>query len=371
MAIDRRQFLQLAAAAGLAGLNNASAQAEQPVPVLASAYKSKQSGAYGVAVCDASGRVLHSESLPGRGHAVCFRPGGEQLITFARRPGRFMQVLDLKAQQPTLQIGSLAERHFYGHGCFDAGARRLFCTENDFQNARGVIGVYDAQSQYVRRGEFPSYGVGPHEIILHPDGHTLVVANGGIETHPDYPREKLNIPEMRSSIAYIDSRDGKLIKQFYLPDPYQKLSLRHMAINQQGEVFFGGQYEGAAQDMPLLLGTVSLPSGLRMLPMARPLLASLKNYISSVCVVPGSDLFVASASRGGEALLCDAKQQTVLQVLHAADGSGVAASSQALYYSAGDGALRQYSQQSSGWQLQSTQREVDIQWDNHLSYYTA
>ena len=367
MAINRRQFLCLASVASHAATNSVRAIPEKSERLLASAYQSSQSGAYGVALCDTRGKLLRSEVLPGRGHAVCFRPGGEQLVAFARRPGRFMQVLDLKGNKPSLQIDSQVDRHFYGHGCFDAAARVLYSTENDYQNARGVIGVYDAHTQYSRRGEFPSYGVGPHEIILHPDGYTLVVANGGIETHPDYGREKLNIPEMRSSIAFIDSRDGSLIKQFYLPDSLQKLSLRHMAISQYGQCFFGAQYQGAAEDMPPLLGTVSLKDGLQMLPMSAVQLASLKSYISSVCVVPGTDIFVASSSRGGEAVVCDAKKRSVLQVVSGRDGSGVAAFGTRLFYSAGDGTLRQYAQQQSRWRPEGSAQQIDTRWDNHLS----
>ena len=42
-----------------------------------------------------------------------------------------------------------------------------------------------------RIGELASFGVGPHEVVLMPDGATLVVANGGIRTHPDRDRAKL------------------------------------------------------------------------------------------------------------------------------------------------------------------------------------
>ena len=47
-----------------------------------------------------------------------------------------------------------------------------------------MIGVRDAQDGYRQIGELPSDGIGPHEATLMPDGKTLVVANGGIRTHP-------------------------------------------------------------------------------------------------------------------------------------------------------------------------------------------
>ena len=57
-------------------------------------------------------------------------------------------------------------------------------------------------------GAFPTGGIGPHEMQLMPDGTTLVVANGGIETDPT-DRSKLNIDSMRPNLAYL-SLDGGL-----------------------------------------------------------------------------------------------------------------------------------------------------------------
>ena len=50
-------------------------------------------------------------------------------------------------------------------------------------------------ADFARVGEFPTHGVGPHELLLLGDGRTLAVANGGIETHPDFGRAKLNIAD--------------------------------------------------------------------------------------------------------------------------------------------------------------------------------
>ena len=371
MAINRRQFLQLSAAALWLDSPAGQASTASTHPLLASAYQLSEKAGYGVAICDARGNILQSVALPSRGHDSVFRPNSDELITFARRPGTYLQVSSLKAGQSVLQLEAVKGRHFYGHGCFDASSRLLYSTENEFDQARGVIGVYDASASYQRVGEFDSYGIGPHEIVLHPDGMTLIVANGGIETHPDYGREKLNLPDMRSSVAFIDSRDGRLIKLVEMPDPHQKLSLRHLAVNASGLCFFGAQYQGAAEDMPPLLGTVSMKEGIHLMPIVGGLHASLKSYIGSICAVPGSDLFVASASRGGVALLVDARQQKVLQVIEGRDGSGVAASGEALFYSAGDGALRIYAR--DGQTLQSTTRvhHPHLRWDNHLSLNTA
>ena len=44
----------------------------------------------------------------------------------------------------------------------------------------------------------------PHEAILLADGKTLAVANGGIETHIETGREKLNLDFMQPSLALVE-----------------------------------------------------------------------------------------------------------------------------------------------------------------------
>ena len=56
-------------------------------------------------------------------------------------------------------------------------------TENNTINLEGKIGISLLLRQgYKKIAEFDSYGIGPHELIMHPDGETLVIANGGIKT---------------------------------------------------------------------------------------------------------------------------------------------------------------------------------------------
>jgi hypothetical protein len=39
--------------------------------------------------------------------------------------------------------------------------------------------------RYKQIGEFEAHGMEPHDIALLSDGRTMVIANGGIRTHPD------------------------------------------------------------------------------------------------------------------------------------------------------------------------------------------
>ena len=107
----------------------------------------------------------------------------------------------------------------------------MYTTENAYtqipgSSQRGVIGIYDIADNFRRLGEISSYGIGPHQLGMLSDGKTLVVANGGILTHPLRCREKLNLDTMKPSLTYIDSSSGDLVDQFY-PGHHQQ-SIRHL-----------------------------------------------------------------------------------------------------------------------------------------------
>src|SRR5690606_2346530 len=183
--IDRRHFLRAAGAGFAAALAPAAwARTLAADAVFATAFV-RRDGSYGAAVLSEAGKVLHTVDLPDRGHDVTFDPVSGRSVVFARQPGTFAMVFDHKGREEPLTIASLPDRHFFGHGVFSHDGALLYATENDFDNAEGMVGVYDASSGFQRIGEFPTYGMGPHELLLLGDGRTLAIANGGIETHPD------------------------------------------------------------------------------------------------------------------------------------------------------------------------------------------
>ena len=97
-----------------------------------------------------------------------------------------------------------------------------------------MVGIRDAEDGYRQIGEFASQGIGPHELVLMPDGGTLAVANGGIRTHPDNDRAMLNLDTMQPSLAYLDLASGRLRDAFGLAARLHRLSIRHLAVNRDG-----------------------------------------------------------------------------------------------------------------------------------------
>ena len=344
-----------------------SVSTEKRTVRLAAAWSNADETAFGITVHDAHGRERLDQSLPARLHDAVFHPSDATLVVFDRRPGTHMHVIDLAGRRAPLAIRSQPGRHYYGHGCFDAAGSLLFVTENDYAHARGMIGIYDVAHGYRRTGEFATAGVGPHDIALLQDGHTLVVANGGIETHPDTGREKLNLHTMQSALAVIDARDGTLIRQHALPAEFRQLSLRHLAIDSLGNCCFGAQYEGAPEDLPPLVGALSASGRLALWQPAARYTAALKSYVSSITPIPGTPLVATSSSHGGVTLIWDSRSGQVERMLDTRDGSGVASTADRLYVSSGDGSIRQVAM--TGSEHETPRAFADHpgrHWDNHM-----
>jgi hypothetical protein len=323
MAIDRRQFLQGFCGAMAFAAWPARAATPSTARYIGCRLKGEESGS--AASFDLSGRELFAVDLPARGHDITQRPSAREAAIFARRPGAWFVVIDSETGAILTHQTAAPDRHYYGHGVYAAGGKLLYVTENDITSGKGVIGVYDATAGYTRLGEFPSGGIGPHDIQLLGDGRTLVVANGGLMTLPDSGREVLNRDTMRSTIDFIDREHGEVTATFELDPGYRDLSLRHLALTPRGEVLFGGQYEGDPEDMPLLAGIVSAESGIRIFDMPEEELAALNNYIGSVAVDRDGEILAATSPRGNRIAFWNVASGNFIGSRRMADVCGVAA----------------------------------------------
>src|SRR5690606_32171505 len=108
---------------------------------------------FAVVAVEPDGTVRFATPLPDRGHEPVVATRRGEVVVMARRPGRFLAVVDLADGGMRRQLSAPDGRHFYGHAVFDRGERLLYTTENDYEAGRGVIGVWDADSGYARAGE--------------------------------------------------------------------------------------------------------------------------------------------------------------------------------------------------------------------------
>jgi hypothetical protein len=321
--LGRRAFLAGCAGSLLVGLGLRAATARGSAGPLYVGCRADDAERYFTTGFYADGRQVFDVALPGRGHGAAFRPAPAHCVVFARRPGTFAVVIDIDRGEALFRIDAAAGRHFYGHGAFSPDGRHLFTSENDFAAGRGVIGIRDAADGYRQIGEFASHGVGPHEVLLMPDGATLVAANGGIRTHPDNDRAKLNLDTMEPSLAYLDLASGRLQDAFGLAPRLHRLSIRHLAVNQGGLVALAMQYEGSKRDRVPLIGLHD-GGAIRLLEAPPAIERRMRQYAGSVAFDPGGRLLAVSCPRGSLITFWDARTGSLVDQTEVADGCGVA-----------------------------------------------
>lgn len=338
--IDRRRFLALLLATGAAPVAGATVLRGGSSPLYLAARR--QAGRFEAAVFDAQGRDRYVVPLPDRGHSFAIDAARGRAVAFGRQPGFYAIAFDLQGKGKPQSIALAQGRHFFGHGVYTPDGSRLFATENDYEAGRGVLGVYDASDAggYKRLAEFSTAGIGPHEVVLMPDGKTLCVANGGILTHPDYGKLELNLDSMKPSLSYVDANSGRLLEQVFLPEELHRLSLRHMALDASGAVWVGCQYMGPQADRPALVARHQRGGQIRLFSGPPEVLRDMRNYVGSVAADTSGRIIATSSPVGNCVVFWDSATGRFLERIALDDGCGVApAANNGFLLSSGRGAL--------------------------------
>ncbi|MBE7635975.1 DUF1513 domain-containing protein [Sneathiella sp. P13V-1] len=354
MVTNRRIFMQGALALGAVPFLGKGAAAS----TYRFAVAGKAGTGYIVAVLDGGGSVLQTYPLEGRGHGLAVSPDGRKLAVFARRPGYYIRMIDLQSGEIERDIDPISDRHFYGHGFFTPDGNFLYATENDFDGEQGVLGIYDTRKNYVRVGEIDTGGIGPHEALMMSDGKTIAVANGGIATHPDFPRQKLNVSEMKPSMVLLDAVSGDLMSRATLPSEMHKLSIRHISEGNEGRVWFAGQQQGDKIRPVDMVGYYSPgKERLELVSLPEEIAIETRNYGGSVSANPKAGLVAVSAPRGNMLLIFDEISGQLKDVFRHQDICAVSPKEEWFIGATGRGAI-------------TISRNIvaeiaDFKWDNH------
>ena len=349
----RRQFLGGLLAAGVVP-QMSWADAGSPAFLSAAA---KRDGSFVLCGIGEDLSIRFGLPLPARGHAAAAHPTRPEAVAFARRPGTFAVVIDCVTGAQKAMLASPEGRHFNGHGVFSSDGDLLFTTENDFEAGRGRIGVWDTRHGYARIAEWDSGGIGPHDIKRLPGTDTLVVANGGIDTHPDTGRTKLNIATMEPNIAYI--KDGDALEITSLPDEMHKNSIRHLAVSDEGQVAFGMQWQGDGA-VETLVGIHNMEQPIRLMSAQGNDVRRMEGYIGSIAITPDGLTIAVTSPRGGELQIFDVATAQLKQVDALEDVCGVVAVDGNFVMSTGLGKLRYHGTTTA------SLSDTAFAWDNHL-----
>ncbi|WP_371155162.1 DUF1513 domain-containing protein [Jannaschia sp. 2305UL9-9] len=345
--LSRRGFLASVAASavpvsGWAGAGN---------PAFIAAGKSAD-GTFVLCGLTHAGTIAFRIPLPSRGHAAAAHPVRAEAVAFARRPGRFAFVIDCATGAVLRQLTPPDGHHFYGHGAFLDGGRILVTTENAFESGQGRLGIWDVTEGYRRIDQIASGGIGPHEVVRLPGTEVLAVANGGIRTHPDHGRDKLNLDTMRPNLSLVS--EGRIVDQLELSDP--KLSIRHIAARSDGTVAIGVQSEHAVpRPTPMIVtyrrsgDAVSLGEEFSM---------ETQGYVGSVAWSGDGTRIAATCPRGACAMIWDGAQ---FSRFDRSEVCGVAPFRADLAFTDGLG----------GFFRGTEAGRLPVQWDNHLVEVTT
>ncbi|AJE47754.1 DUF1513 domain-containing protein [Celeribacter indicus] len=318
------------------------------------------SGDYALYGLDAAAQIVFRVPLPARGHAAAAHPAKPEAVAFARRPGTFALVVNCATGDVTHRLDAPEGRHFMGHGLFVNGGDLLLTPENHYAAKRGILGLWDRTKGYARIGEVPTHGIGPHDVKQLSDG-TLVVANGGIFTHPEIGagREKLNLDGMKPSLAYLTS-GYTLVEKVALAPELHRNSIRHLSVGPGDQIAFAMQWEGDETEVVPLLGLHRRGEA--------PVLAqaelgeqfAMRGYAGSVAH-SGDGTEVAITSPRGGRLHRFAPDGRFLGAVQRGDICGLAPCAAGYLGSDGFGALVE---------LRETMRPLNavpgLAWDNHL-----
>lgn len=392
--LGRRHFSLLLGSALL--INPVAAKVSQstkglPLFLSAASDTKDQHWVAGFSLENASANIKFKQALPGRAHQIVINEALGLFVVVARRPGKFLFVGDLLSGEILKKLEVPEDRHLLGHGVFSGDGFNFYTLESAYQDLTGDNGrlvIWRIQRQnnsikFERLQEFPSYGIGPHELKLMPDHRTLVIANGGIRTHPETGRKKLNLDTMKPSLVYIDRHSGELLEQHWLDDKFHQASIRHLDVNAQGGVILAMQYQGEAFEEVPLVASHQRGEGLRMLEIPLQIQQQMKQYVGSIKFDASGDYIAASCPRGNMITFWAMETGRYIDSVRSRDGCGVCATVNGFVFTAGTGRINHFNLETNDLVRMTSAVENEkynkkdnktnnknekIFWDNHLSF---
>ena len=323
-----------------------------------------RAGGFGMARIDEALTPVRLFETGQRLHKIFPHPKRAEFCAPARRPGTSLFVW--RAGEPVLTISAPDGHHYYGHGVYAADGSALYVAENDFENGKGVIGVYDPANDYARVAAFASGGIGPHDVRLHPDGRHLIIANGGLLTHPASGRAVLNLDTMAPSLALIDRHSGATVDEARLNPEQAGLSLRHIDVSPTGEVGIGAQDQHRRNLHDALVYLWQPGSPMRAVEAPPSGWARLRSYIGSVSFDHSGAVLGAATPRGNQALFWDTGTGAALGSHDLTDVCGLAPATALRNFliTAGTGAMAILHADQTGITLEHAS-SASLSFDNH------
>jgi hypothetical protein len=350
-------------------------QARQPLLLSAASNKDDQHFMLGFRHDGITLQAVFQQPLPERGHHIAVNTQRGFLVSVARRPGTTLVLADLEHGQITRTLKVPADRHLYGHGVFSADGSLFYTTENAFDDdteRSGRLVIWAVQGSgstatLARTQEFATGGIGPHELLLMPDGDTLAIANGGIRTHPSHDRDILNLDSMLPSLAYVNRQTGEIVEQRFLPQEFHQGSIRHIDVNAAGKLAIGMQFEGEKFRSVPLVAVHQRGEELQLLLASPEEQPQMQQYVGAIRFAADGRHIAVSCPRGNLFTVWDADTGQLVKTLRARDNCGVMASQRGFVYSTGMGKVAEFHLASGEITEFDGAENLHLLWDNHIT----
>lgn len=362
--LSRRSFLTLSGAMMATPSWAAITQQLTHEKLYASAYSINRKEHY-FGVFDGDGEMVWSTSLTDRAHAPLIHPNQSIIGIVARRPGYFIDFFNVSNNQRIKRIEPSKDHHFYGHALFTNDGSHLITQENHFPTGQGKIFVREWPSGEIIQS-FSSNGIGPHESVF-LDQQVLVIANGGLMTHPDNDRDILNLDTMKPNVTYLSLNDGRVLNQSVHNNDLHQLSIRHLDVNQQGAVALGFQYQGDIWDQVPLVGLSRVNQAhIEYLPIPEDVRVRFKQYCGSVCFDKSGEVLAVSTPRGGLVAYWHVNSKTFLGIENCRDVCGLIGTDNAHEFLLTSGTGTQLKNNPVQNTSKMIKKHPNFHWDNHL-----
>ena len=313
------------------------------------------------------GSLKYKINLECRGHDIVIIKDLNDICLLTRRPNNKLIVINKDNGEVKKIISAPEGRHFYGHAAYNNLKKLLYVTENNYNfddERSGVIAIYDPFKNYNRIGELKSNGIGPHEIKINKKGH-LLVANGGVLTHPDYPKIKLNLYDIASNISIIEPHSGLVIKELRLEEKFKNNSIRHLDIDSNNYIYFACQnyLKDNKQQLPLIFSYYA--DTLKTYKIPKKIYSYTKKYSGSIKASYKDDYVYASFPRGNKLLVWNKLTARLTNSIDFNDncGIGINVKNDAVYVSNGFGDIICLKKDKKVFKISFN----NVKFDNHLS----
>lgn len=292
--LSRRQIIQAMVACSASSLAWSRGNVASSATYLVAAWEHEARYSLGILhVKHDKWSVVSSVELPTRPHGF-FREVDGTVLAVARRPGDWL--LRWNWQTGSTQWSWVDDdRRLNGHVIGSHDGRTRLTTETDQGSGRGLMGVRNPVTLEKIR-EIDTCGLDPHQLMILPKAlgrcpaGTVIVANGGVRTLAETGRTKTAGSSLDSSLVALSAKDGSLLGQWRLPDPF--LSIRHLAWDAASErLGIALQSEHPDKDIKDAAPVLAVWDGEKLRSASGQ--PSLQGYGGDIVTLPGSGFAVS------------------------------------------------------------------------------